>query len=64
MAETEDVVCRACGIGVVLGDAQIRLVRVVHQAIQHVRRLADRGGDHLGVEGVVAAGDVRIARAA
>ena len=60
VAKAEDVVCRAGGVGVVLGDAQVGLVRVVHQAVQHVRRLTDRRGDDLSVEGVVAPGDVRV----
>ena len=41
----------AAGVDRVLLDPQARLV--VEQAVQHVRRLAGGGGDHLGVERAV-----------
>jgi hypothetical protein len=35
-AETEHMVCRAGGVGVVLGDTQVGLVRLVMQSVENV----------------------------
>jgi hypothetical protein len=36
MAEAEHVICRAGGVGVMLGDAQVGLVHVVVQPIEDI----------------------------
>ena len=40
MAEAEHVIRRSDGVGVMLDDAQIGLVSVMVQAIEHLRRFA------------------------
>ena len=44
------MICRAGGVGVMLGDAQVGLVHVVVQPIEDIRRLAHRRGEHLRME--------------
>ena len=60
MTEAEHMIGRAGGIGVVLGDAQVGLVRVMVQPVENVGRLAHRRRDHPGVERSVLAGHVSI----
>jgi hypothetical protein len=36
MAKTEHVIRRSCGVAVVLGDAEIGLVRVMVQPVEHI----------------------------
>ena len=50
MAEAEHVICRAGGVGVMLGDAQVGLVHVVVQPIEDIGRLAHRRSEHLRME--------------
>ena len=51
---------RAGRVRVMLADAQIGLVHMMHQAVEDVWRLAHRRRDHLRMERAVAPGDVRI----
>src|SRR3546814_9622273 len=60
MSPTKHVVGHPAGVGVVLLDGKACLM--VQQAVQDVRRLAGRGGDHLGVERTVLVGDMGIER--
>ena len=60
VAQGEDMVGEAVGVRGVFLDAQVRLV--VEQPIEHMRRVPHGGGDHLGVEGRVLIGDMRIER--
>ena len=50
MAEAEHVIRRAGGVGVMLGDAQVGLVRVLVQPIEDIGRLAHRRREHLRME--------------
>ena len=54
------MVCRASSVGVVLGDAQVGLMRLVMQAVENVWRLAHCRGDHRRVERSVSAGHMGI----
>ena len=58
MAQREDVVGESAGVRVMLLDAKVGLV--VEQAVEHVRGVADRGVDDLGMERGVLVGDVRV----
>ena len=60
MAEAKHVIRRAGGVGVVLDDAQIGLVGMMVQAVEHVRRFAHRRRNDPRVERSVMAGHVRI----
>src|SRR3546814_3962712 len=60
MSPTKHVVGHPAGVGVVLLDGKACLM--VQQAVQDARRLAGRGGDHLGVERTVLVGDMGIER--
>ena len=60
MAETEHMVCRAGGVGVVFGDTQVGLVRLVMQSVENVWRLAHRRGNHSGVERALSAGHMGV----
>ena len=56
--QREDVVGEAGRVGVVLLDAQVRLV--VEQAVEHVGGIAHADIDDLGVERRVLVGDMRV----
>jgi hypothetical protein len=58
MAESEDMIGEAAGIGVVLFDPQVGLM--VEQPVKDVGGVANRGVDDLGMEGRVLIGDMRI----
>ena len=58
MAEPEDVIGRAGGVGVVLADRDATFM--LEQAVEHESRFADGGGNDLGVERGILVGDVRI----
>src|SRR5271165_2265828 len=60
MTETEHMVCRASGVGVMLGDTQVGLMRMMMQPVENVRRLAHRRGEHSRVKRVVSAGYVGV----
>ena len=60
MAKTEHVIRRSCGVGVVLGDAEIGLVRVMVQPVEHIGRFAHRRRNDTRVERSIMAGDVRV----
>jgi hypothetical protein len=58
MAQREDMVGEAGGVGVMLLDAEVGLV--VEQTIEHVRGVTDRGVDDLGMERGILVGDMRV----
>ena len=60
MHQREHLVGEAGRVGVVLLDAQVRLV--VEQAVQHVGRVAHGGIDDLGMERRVLVGEVGVKR--
>lgn len=62
MHQAEDVVGEAGGVGVVLLDAQVRLV--IQQPVQDIGRVAHADVDHLGAEGRVLVADVGVEGAA
>lgn len=50
----------AGGIGIMLGDAQVGLVDMMQQPVEHMGRLAHGRGNDARVEGPVLAGNVRV----
>ncbi len=60
MTETEHMVGHAGRVGVVLGDAQVGLMRLMVQPVENVWRLTHRRGEHPRVEGIVSAGYVGV----
>ena len=60
MTKPKHVICCTGGIGVVLGDTQIGLVRMMMQPVENVRRLTHCCRDHSSVEWSVSAGHMRV----